>query len=133
MGTILILDNKVNRREILIRGLHESGYTACGISDRDYSERCIYSNYDLVIVNLYPDARRSWEFYLRFKKKWPALPVLVYLGEGSREFKMLEHVLASIFSGLSRSGNALDRPENDFESTYYRDDHFQPDSQNTGW
>jgi DNA-binding NtrC family response regulator len=96
MASILILDNEPYRREMLIRYLSEAGYGARGIGDEDYDSSMDYSAFGLVIVNLYPDAMRTWDFYMNFKKKYPDLPVLVYLKKSFHAFRSLKQVIGSV-------------------------------------
>lgn len=107
MASILILDNEPYRREMLIRYLSEAGYGARGIGDEDYNPSMDYSTFGLVIVNLYPDAMRTWDFYMNFKKKYPDLPVLVYLKKSFHAFRSLKQVIGSVLGYPDQAAGCL--------------------------
>jgi hypothetical protein len=68
MRSLLILDSQTNRRQQLVRYLCEAGYEVCGISEAQYCQWNDYSGFDLVVVNFYPDAAGTWDFYMGLKK-----------------------------------------------------------------
>lgn len=107
MASILILDNEPYRRQMLIRYLCEAGYGACGIGDEDYDLSMDYSAFGLIIVNLYPDAMRTWDFYMNFKKKYPDLPALVYLKKSFHAFRSLKQVIGSVLGHPEQTANCL--------------------------
>ncbi|MCF8027823.1 MAG: hypothetical protein K9K81_05620 [Desulfobacteraceae bacterium] len=98
MRSLLILDSQTDRRQRLVRYLCEAGYEVCGISEAQYCQWNDYSGFDLVIVNFYPDAAGTWDFYMGLKKKYPDLPVLVYLQKSLNAFRSLKQAIDSVVS-----------------------------------
>lgn len=107
MGSILIVDNQQSRNQRLARYLSEAGHRVSGIrSPVDLAEHD-YSKFDLAIVNLYPDAGRTWELYRKFKHEYPELPVLVYVENSFDAFRSLKQVIASILGDSPPVGQYL--------------------------
>ena len=96
MVSILLIDNKETRKQELERHLSEAGYRVCGISDARFLRHMDCSGFDLAIINLYPDANRTWSFYRRFKGQYPGLPVLVYLENSFRALGSLKQAIGLI-------------------------------------
>ncbi|MBA2880325.1 DNA-binding NtrC family response regulator [Desulfosalsimonas propionicica] len=103
MRSVLILDSQAYRRKLLVRYLCEAGYDVCGISEAQYCHQNDYSKFDLVIVNFYPDAAGTWDFYMGLKKKYPDLPVLVYLQKSFHAFRSLKQAIDSVVSYPEKS------------------------------
>lgn len=96
MGDILILDNQKARREQLTGYLSECGYKVRGIANAEESNDIFFSDIDLMILNLFPDAPRTWEFYRTLRTRHPHLPVLVYVQNSIATFKSLKQVIDSV-------------------------------------
>ncbi len=95
MASIMILDNQQYRLDLLTVFLQEAGYDVTGISDPDMVDDLDTSGIDLVIVNLYPDAMRTWDLYLAFKEKYPNLPVLTYVRNNPYVLKSLQSIISA--------------------------------------
>jgi len=96
LASILLIDNKETRKQKLERYLSEAGYGVCGISDARSLRHMDCSGFDLAIINLYPDANRTWAFYRRFKEQYPGLPVLVYLENSFSALRSLKQAIGLI-------------------------------------
>ncbi|MCF8110843.1 MAG: hypothetical protein K9J85_05085 [Desulfobacteraceae bacterium] len=107
MASILILDNQQNRRQRLARYLSEAGHTICSICDSDVFSLRDLSGFDLAIVNFYPDAPRTWDFYRRIKNKYKHLPVVVYLENNFDALRSLKQVIASITGEKPAAGQCI--------------------------
>jgi CheY-like chemotaxis protein len=80
MPRILIFDSQKHRREHLVSELEKEGYDVKAISEQDFDPaKFDCSPFDMAVLNLYPDAMRTWEIYYDFRKYFPGFPVLVYL------------------------------------------------------
>lgn len=98
MASILILDTQQDRRENLARYLKDSGYDISGISDPEKLDIQALSNFDMVVLNLHPDADRTWEMHSWFRENHPDLPVVVYSTKTFQAFRSLKQAIASILN-----------------------------------
>lgn len=97
MTDILILDNQAHRREHLSQELEKEGYCPTAISDAEFDQAHFdCSQFDLAILNLYPDSLKTWELYHDFRKNCPDFPVLVYLIKNIYALKSLKIAIRDI-------------------------------------
>ena len=96
MGYILIFDSEQARREQLTGYLSECGYNVKGIAKAEEAEKIFFPEIDLMILNLFPDAPRTWDFYRMLRIRHPHLPVLLYVHHSFAAFKSLKQVIDSV-------------------------------------
>lgn len=112
MASIMILDNQQYRLDLLTVYLQEAGYDVTGIGDPGMTSDIDASGIDLVIVNLYPDAMRTWDLYMAFKEKYPHLPVLCYVQSSPYVLKSLYSIISRVLSDIRPSKAPVDAKKN---------------------
>jgi len=99
MTAILIIDNQAHRREHLSRELEKEGYCPTAISDHELDLAHFNPvEFDLAILNLYPDSMKTWELYYDFRRCFPGFPVLVYLIKNIHALKSLKISIKEILN-----------------------------------
>lgn len=102
MTAILILDNQAHRREHLSQELEKEGYCLTAISDAEWDQAHFdCSQFDMAILNLYPDSIKTWALYYDFRKYFPGFPVLVYLIKNIYALKSLKVAIKDILFNQS--------------------------------
>ena len=118
MGSIFILDNHPNRRQRLARYLSDAGHVVYSMEDPEEMTNGVCIKCDLGVVNLYPDATRTWDFYRKFKEQYPKIPVVVYLENSFDAFRSLKQVIALILGETPAPGQCLLCRSQDGRSSY---------------
>ncbi|MBC2715894.1 MAG: response regulator transcription factor [Desulfobacteraceae bacterium] len=104
MTAILILDNQAHRREHLSLELEKEGYCPTLISDGGLDlAHFDCTQFDLAILNLYPDSIKTWELYYDFRKYFPDFPVLVYLIKNIYALQSLKTAIKDILNNHPNS------------------------------
>lgn len=98
MPSILIFDRQRQRREMLVQHLEDAGYKVSGTDEIDFCDRTDCSDYSLVILNMFPDAAQTWDFHTRLKKKYPQLPLMVYVKKNIHPLRAFKQMVASMLS-----------------------------------
>ena len=110
MASILVFDRQENRREMLVQHLETAGYEVSGTDDVDFCDQTDCSNYSLVILNMFPDVLPTWDFHMRIKKKYPQLPLMVYVKRNIHPIRAFKQMIASLLSDHTGKRNRRSRP-----------------------
>ena len=99
MTAILIIDNQAHRRKHLSRELKKEGYIVNAISDHELDlANFDCTQFDLAILNQYPDSLKTWDIYFDFRKNCPGFPVLVYLIKNIYSLRSLKTAIKDILN-----------------------------------
>ena len=82
--------------------MEKEGYCPAAISDHELDLAHFNpGEFDLAILNLYPDSMKTWDIYYDVHEKFPDFPVLVYLIKNIYSLRSLKLAIKEILNNQS--------------------------------